>query len=213
MAPSASTGRGTNQEGFNLRTEQGSPVRFMLLAHFIYLVAFYLLLTQDNPFNFSNNYHMIGLLTILYLLVSCSLFMFFVQNQRLEKAGLNTRLARKAAGDQDHSRDAQAFSNTSFFISSLLQSALIALPMVYYLLLLDDFMLRARQLAPLLIFCGLFFYAYWGAWRELLARPGWLPRLLYFIFFCGLLLLLLNLLTGIIPVSLRPAGDSVIFPL
>lgn len=196
-----------------MKSGRNSTLRLLLLAHFLYAVAFYLLLTQDNPFNFSNNYHMIGILTILYLLIASALFMFFVQNRRVKKAVQNARLAGKPSQAPDQDRLAQAFSTTGFFISGLLFSALVALPLMYYLLLLDDFILQFRQLVPLSVFIVLLGYAFWGAGQELLGRPGLGSRLIYLLLFCGLILLLLNLLTGIIPVSLQPAGESVIFPL
>jgi cytochrome c biogenesis protein ResB len=68
-------------------------------------------------------------------------------------------------------------------------------------------------LIPILSGLALFAYAFWGSWERLLERKGIVRRIFYLLIFIALILLLLDVLTGIIPTSIRSGGESVIFPL
>jgi len=180
----------------------------VIFIHSMYLFAFYYLLTTDNSFNFNNNYHLIAFLTCLAVLINMTLFVFYVD--RYHAAGWQSSQNR-----EDLSQTILGLSEgeISYLGSSLLLVTLTVFPFVLYFMLMDEFVIRVRLLIPLLLGIGLFAYAYWGCWKKLVRKNGIISRLIYFVFFCILILLLLDVLTGIIPAPIHSGSDNVIFPL
>ncbi|MBN1596213.1 hypothetical protein JW933_09835 [candidate division FCPU426 bacterium] len=172
-----------------------------VVLEILYLLGFYYCLTADNPFNYNNNYHLAAFITCLLMLVNLSLFVLYVDMEEIRRCRHSTAMTCIPAAAM------------VYFSTVLLLAVFIVLPLVLYFMLVDDFVIRLRQWIPVALGAGLLTYAYWRRWPELLAGKGMVQRLLYLLLMAVLVLLLMDILTGIIPTSVRSGGESVIFPL
>ncbi len=171
-----------------------------LAWHAAYLAAFYYLLSADNAFNFNNNYPALGFITALTVLVALAMLMLAVESSRPLAEG---------PAEAPHA-EAQA---SRYFILSLSLVAFLVMPLIYYFMLLDDFAVTGRQWVS----AGLALLGAWYAWRgwgrRLLAPRGLLGRAAFVLLSVGLVLIMMNMLSDVIPTPVGDTKSNVILPL
>lgn len=169
-----------------------------------HLLATYTLLTVNNPFNFNNNFHLIGFLSFLSFMLQLLILLLLSR--------LLHHHARRFWSSTFVLHD--PFTGMSTFIVLLVILFFTILSPLVYFLLINDFMLG--EIKPVLLgLTGLGLsivsFSYWpwiaGYVKREITVNWWslANKLILLVVYLFIFIILVNFLTGIIPAEIKPA--------